>query len=287
MSSESVKVFEDPRAMRDWVWQCRRAGERVGVVPTMGALHQGHLSLVEAARSKCDRVVATIFVNPTQFAPHEDFSRYPRTWDSDLAGLARVGTDAVFAPRPEQMYPAGFSTYIDPPRVAEPWEGVCRPGHFRGVCTVVLKLFQIIPADVACFGAKDYQQALVIRTMVRDLDVGIEIDVRPTVREPDGLAMSSRNVYLSATDRQRALSISRSLAGVVSAYRQGERQRERLEGLLRAGLEGSMDSIDYAVVVDGETLECRAEVDEGSVALVAAKVGTTRLIDNRRLSQAE
>lgn len=272
--------------MRDWVWQCRRAGERVGVVPTMGALHQGHLSLVEAARSKCDRVVATIFVNPTQFAPHEDFSRYPRTWESDLAGLARVGTDAVFAPRPEQMYPAGFSTYIDPPRVAEPWEGVCRPGHFRGVCTVVLKLFQIIPADVACFGAKDYQQALVIRTMVRDLDLGIEIDVRPTVREPDGLAMSSRNVYLSAPDRQRALSISRSLAGVVSAYRQGERQRERLEGLLRAGLEGSMDSIDYAVVVDGETLECRAEVDEGSVALVAAKVGTTRLIDNRKLGQS-
>jgi pantoate--beta-alanine ligase len=197
-------VIHDPAEMQRTVLALRRQGLRVGLVPTMGALHAGHISLVARGKQNCDRVVTTIFVNPTQFAPHEDFGKYPRTLPTDLELLAAADCDYVFAPTNEAMYPPGCSTFVDPPAVATPLEGVCRPGHFRGVATVVLKLFGIAPADCAFFGQKDFQQAAVIRQMVRDLNVPIEIEVCPIVREADGLAMSSRNRYLSPAERQQA-----------------------------------------------------------------------------------
>ncbi len=169
----------------------------IGLVPTMGALHEGHLSLVRRSVAECDYTVATIFVNPTQFGPQEDFSRYPRTLEADLAALAAEGTDLVFVPSAEQIFPPGFSTFVEPPDVAKLWEGRCRPGHFRGVATVVLKLFHLVAADVAFFGQKDYQQSRVIQDMARDLDLRVHIEICPTIREQDGLAMSSRNRYLN------------------------------------------------------------------------------------------
>ena len=186
-------------------------GKTVGLVPTMGALHEGHLSLVRRARGECDVVIATIFVNPAQFGPSEDFSRYPRTIERDLELLAAEGCDLVFVPPQEEVYPSDFSTFVEPPAVALPLEGRFRPGHFRGVATVVLKLFNLIPANVAYFGQKDYQQALVIQHMVRDLNLPIKIAVCPIVREPDGLALSSRNRYLSTAEREQALALSRTL----------------------------------------------------------------------------
>jgi pantoate--beta-alanine ligase len=250
----------------------------------MGALHAGHVSLVEASNCECDVTVVTIFVNPTQFGPKEDFAKYPRTLEADLDKLAAHRVDAVFAPSNEEMYPAGFSTYVEPPQAAAPWDGVCRPGHFRGVVTVVLKLFQAVPADAAFFGQKDYQQSVVIRRMVQDLNVPIEIRVMPTVREPDGLAMSSRNVYLSPEERQRALALSRSLHLIEQLAEQGERDAVALRQRMVATLEASgVDRIDYATIVDPETLVELNELTGPAVALIAAHVGGTRLIDNCRL----
>ncbi len=271
-------------AIRTLVMQARAAGRRVGVVPTMGALHAGHVSLVEASNRECDVTVVTIFVNPTQFGPKEDFAKYPRTLEADLERLAGHRVDAVFAPLNEEMYPAGFSTYVEPPQAAALWDGVCRPGHFRGVVTVVLKLFQAVPADAAFFGHKDYQQSVVIRRMVQDLNVPIEIRVMPTVREPDGLAMSSRNVYLSPEERQRALALSRSLHLIEQLAEQGERDAVSLRQRMVATLEaGGVDRIDYATIVDPETLVELNELTGPAVALIAAHVGGTRLIDNCRL----
>ena len=207
----TMRVIQSPSQIRQAIVQLRREGRRVGLVPTMGALHEGHLSLVRIARQRAETVVATIFVNPTQFGPHEDLGKYPRSLDPDLQALSAAGCNLVFVPSASDMYPPGFSTYVDPPAVAQPLEGACRPGHFRGVTTVVLKLFNLIPADFACFGQKDYQQLIVIRRMVEDLALPIEIVACPTVREPDGLAMSSRNRYLSPAERQQALALSRAL----------------------------------------------------------------------------
>jgi pantoate--beta-alanine ligase len=189
----------------------RAAGQKIGVVPTMGALHAGHLSLVKAARVDCDRVIATIFVNPTQFAPTEDLAKYPRTLGEDLELLAAEGVDAVLVPKEEEIYPPGFSTYVEPPAVARGWEGAARPTHFRGVATVVLKLLNMTRADICYLGQKDFQQVAVVRKMVADLNVPCEIRMCPTVRDPDGLAMSSRNRYLSPADRKIGLSLSRTL----------------------------------------------------------------------------
>jgi pantoate--beta-alanine ligase len=251
----------------------------------MGALHAGHLSLVEAARRECGFTVVTIFVNPTQFGPNEDLQRYPRTLDADLAALATAGADLVFAPPADEIYRPGFTTFVDVGRIAEPWEGEFRPGHFRGVATVVLKLFQLIPADFAYFGRKDYQQALVIRRMVADLDVPLTIRVEPIVREPDGLAMSSRNRYLSAEERQRALSISQALQLADQRARGGERSGPALAALVREHLlrAGQM-RIDYVAVADPETLEPVETLAGEAVIAVAAWVGKTRLIDNRTIS---
>jgi pantoate--beta-alanine ligase len=270
--------------MQQTVLRLRAAGQRVGLVPTMGALHEGHLSLVRAARAECDVTIATIFVNPTQFAPHEDFSKYPRTLEADLTLLDSVGCDIAFVPDREEMYPPGFSTHVEPPRIAEPLEGAFRPGHFRGVCTVVLKLFQLAPAHIAFFGQKDFQQALVVRQMVRDLNVPIEVRTCPIIRESDGLALSSRNRYLSAAERVHALALSQALEKVRDQYRAGERKADVLaaamhDTLRRAGIE----SIDYATVVDAETLGELNAIERSAVALIACRVGTTRLIDNELL----
>ncbi len=233
---------------------------------------------------QCDVTVVTIFVNPTQFGPREDFDRYPRTLPADLAALTNASADFVFAPAAEQMYPQEFSTYVAPPAVGDLWEGRCRPDHFRGVTTIVMKLFQIVPADIAFFGQKDYQQCLVIRHMARDLNVPIKIEVCPTVREFDGLAMSSRNRYLDAEQRRQALALSRSLERATAMVRQGETDPAMIHAeMLRVLADAGITQVDYVALADRETLRDVSRVTSDTVALVAAYVGTTRLIDNRRI----
>jgi pantoate--beta-alanine ligase len=267
--------------LRRQVVAWRAAGESVGLVPTMGALHAGHLSLVARSVVECRRTVVTIFVNPTQFGPDEDFSRYPRQLEADLARLSGAGVDLVFAPTSEEMYPAGHSTFVEVERVTRLWEGAIRPGHFRGVATIVLKLFNVAPADRAYFGQKDYQQSVVIRRMVADLKLPIEIRVCPTVREPDGLAMSSRNAYLNPEERGRALVLSRSLRRAVDLARGGERDAHRIAAEMRRMIESTPGVVlDYAALADPGTLEEVSRVEGPVVALVAARVGSTRLIDN-------
>lgn len=270
--------------IRRAVMAARSSGKRVGLVPTMGALHEGHLSLVRAARQDCDLTVATIFVNPAQFGPQEDFAKYPRTLESDLDQLATLDVDLVFAPSNEEMYPESFSTYVEPPKVGERLEGECRSGHFRGVATVVLKLFNVVPANVAFFGQKDYQQTLVIRRMTTDLNLAIEIVVCPIVREDDGLALSSRNVYLDKQQRLQALALSRGLALANDLVEAGERNaaviRQRVVAVLN---DAGINRIDYVAVADPETLDEASRIDPPMVVLIAAHVGETRLIDNRRI----
>lgn len=262
----------------------RREGRTIGVVPTMGALHEGHLSLVRAARELCDFVAATIFVNPTQFGPHEDLARYPRTWESDVDHLTQEGADLIFAPAADEIYPVGWSTWVEPPRVATTLEGEHRPGHFRGVATVVLKLFQILPVHHAFFGQKDYQQCLVIRDMVRDLNVPVELHFLPTIREPDGLAMSSRNRYLDADQRKRSLGIWHALQRARAAVAAGEVDISQLESQAADELYAApFEQVDYCAVRDAETLEPLKRLDRPAVILIAARIGLTRLIDNMRL----
>lgn len=283
-----MEVLNTKAAAHQWVMQHRCEKRSVGLVPTMGALHAGHLSLAQRSVQRCDVTVATIFVNPTQFAPHEDLDRYPRTLQDDLRLLREAGVDAVFVPAEGEMYAADFSTYVQPPDVARCLEGDRRPDHFRGVTTVVTKLFHILPCTHAFFGHKDYQQACVLQHMNRDLDFGIEIEVCPTVREPDGLALSSRNRYLSDSERVQALGLHRALMAAEGKYRAGERSTAALEQQMRSELKASgVENIDYAVVVDSQTLQPAAEAGEAAIALIAAQVGTTRLIDNQRLAMRE
>lgn len=276
-----------------FVFQHRAAGRTVGLVPTMGALHEGHLSLIKHSVDQCDVSVATIFVNPTQFGADEDLGKYPRTIEADCDALERRGVHAVFVPDVDEMYPHGYSTFVDPPTVAKRWEGEFRPQHFRGVATVVLKLFNALPATHAFFGRKDYQQLRVIETMVCDLNVGIKIVGCETIREADGLAMSSRNIYLDTDQRERALSISRSIQKVANSVASGVTDATLLHAMLDAGLTGSgklgegssgVDGVDYAVIVDPITLEPLPEVVGPAIALVACRVGGTRLIDNGIIS---
>lgn len=283
-----MQILNTIKQAREFVWNLRRDHATVGLVPTMGALHAGHLSLVHASRDRCDYTVATIFVNPTQFAPGEDLQQYPRTLDADIAGLKDAGADAVFVPDQDEVYPAGYSTSVDPPDVAETLEGEFRPSHFRGVCTVVLKLFQILPTTHAFFGQKDYQQLRVIEAMVGDLNVDVEIVPCAIVRESDGLAMSSRNRYLNQDERKRALRLSLSLSQAEQAYANGERNPAQLENRMRAtlladGPSEGVDLIEYATVVDSKSLRPISHPDQPAVALIAARVGNTRLIDNRVL----
>lgn len=288
LSPARPHLIHEIAELRQTVSRLKRAGRKIGLVPTMGALHEGHLSLVRAAAAECDAVIVTIFVNPTQFGPHEDFDKYPRTLDADLAALRPLGTDFVFVPAADVLYPAGFSTFVEPPAVAAPLEGAHRPGHFRGVATIVLKLFNLAQADFAYFGQKDYQQALVVRHMVADLNVPIEIRVCPIVREAEGLAMSSRNRYLDAEQRQRASGISRALDAAKEMVASGRRDAGTIVAAMRQELEKSgLAEIEYAVLVDPESLHPVDRVDAEAVALIAARVGQTRLIDNCRISVAE
>jgi pantoate--beta-alanine ligase len=266
--------------VRDRVRLERAAGRRIGCVPTMGALHEGHLSLVRAARREADFVVTTIFVNPTQFGPNEDFARYPRTLDADVERLAGADCDLVFAPSVDEMYPESFTT-VEVGTLGDHLCGPRRPGHFRGVCTVVLKLLNIVQPDVAVFGAKDAQQARIIHRMVRDLNVPVAIRIEPTIRELDGLAMSSRNRYLTPAERAAAPGIYRSLRSIRDRALAGETDVSRLESALRAELETIPGArIDYANIVDDATLQPMTRLDRPALAAVAVFLGSTRLIDN-------
>lgn len=261
--------------------RARRGGERVGLVPTMGALHQGHISLVRAARSRCDVVIASIFVNPTQFGPNEDLARYPRNLEKDSAMLAAEKTDYVFVPAVEEIYPAGASTWVDVEGLSDRLDGRSRPGHFRGVATVVAKLFNIAQPHLAFFGQKDATQAAVIRKMVGDLWFDVEISLCPIVREPDGLAMSSRNAYLSPKERQQATVLSRSLARVEELFGEGEHDARCLaEAGKQVMAEEPSVRLDYYEVVNPNTLEPVSDTSRGALVAVAAFVGSTRLIDN-------
>lgn len=272
-------------ALRAAVAAARRDGKTIGLVPTMGALHAGHLSLVERSRQECGFTVVTIFVNPTQFGPREDFARYPRDLQADLRRLSPAEVDLVFAPELDEVYGPGHATYIEMHGVAEPLEGGCRPGHFRGVATVVLKLFNMVSPDRAYFGQKDYQQSLVIRRLVADLNLPIEICVCPTVREPDGLALSSRNIYLSTAEREDALSISRALRRAGELVQSGQREAAVVVRSMREIVDAAPTlRLEYLAVVDAETLEELVTIDRLALAAVAGFVGQTRLIDNTLLS---
>lgn len=282
-----MQVHRTTNAARAWVGEQQRSGKRVALVPTMGALHRGHISLVQAARAQCETVALTIFVNPTQFGPQEDFSSYPRPLEKDLQLCAGAGVDLVFTPEVETMYPPDAAITV---RVARLTDGLCgphRPGHFDGVATVVAKLFHIIPADAAYFGEKDYQQLQVIRRMVHDLHLKIEIVGCPTIREPDGLALSSRNAYLNADQRRQAQSLSRALFNAAQRVEGGALDspslvREMRDVILAAG----PATIDYIAIVDPDTLEPMAIVDRPARICLAVRIGACRLIDNLAVDPA-
>lgn len=279
MARQSV-VVRDPVAMRAEVVAARGGGRRVGFVPTMGALHRGHVSLV-AALDDCDDVAVSIFINPTQFGPGEDFARYPRTLGADIALLDEAGVRWVFVPDAAAIYPPGSTTRVVVEGPARGFEGSLRPGHFVGVATVVCRLLQAVPADVVCLGAKDWQQTRVIDRMVRDLGLHVDLRVCPTVREADGLAMSSRNVYLASGDRDRATALFESLRLARSLWESGATYGG-IESAMRELLERRGVVVDYAAIVDAESLEPPAAA-RPTVALVAGRVGATRLIDNVQL----
>ncbi|MCE1229274.1 MAG: pantoate--beta-alanine ligase [Firmicutes bacterium] len=258
----------------------REGGSRIGFVPTMGYLHEGHASLIRQSTARCDHTVVSIFVNPTQFGPAEDLAKYPRDLERDQVLCQKHGATVLFLPEPSEIYPTGFSTFVEPGELGQVLCGAFRPGHFRGVATVVTKLFNIVQPDLAFFGQKDLQQTVVIRRVVRDLNLPVDIVVAPTVREADGLALSSRNAYLSPEDRQRATALSRGLLAADAAFRAGEQSVAALLALAQKEL-GEVDELQYLELVDAHTLERTADPIARTVALcVAAKVGTTRLIDN-------
>jgi pantoate--beta-alanine ligase len=281
-----IQVVARGAEMRTLVREAQAAGETVGFVPTMGALHEGHLSLIDAARAECDRVVSSIFVNPTQFRAGEDFDKYPRPLERDLALLTGRGCDWAFAPEPAEMYPPGFDSFVDVGAVAVPWEGAARPGHFRGVATVVLKLFQLVPANRAYFGRKDYQQSLVIERLVADFHVPMAIHVCPIVRDHDGIALSSRNAYLSTDERRRAIALSCALGTAEARYEAGETGAEALRAAMLAEIatvgEGHVE-VEYIAVLRDGTVESIETVDGPTTIAIAARVGQTRLIDNVRI----
>jgi pantoate--beta-alanine ligase len=258
----------------------RASGLRVGFVPTMGFLHEGHRALIDESVARCDITVVSIFVNPTQFGQNEDLDRYPRALEQDHELCRTAGVNMIFMPDAGEIYPPGFQTYVEPGPVAEPLCGAARPGHFRGVATVVTKLFNIVQPDVAYFGQKDFQQCAVIRQMVRDLNLSVEIVTVPTVREPDGLALSSRNSYLNPVDRERARCLSQGLLAAQAAYGEGERDGQRLLEVARAHMT-ELDELQYLELRDADTLDpIQRPVERPAALCVAAYVGTTRLIDN-------
>ena len=276
-----MTVHHTPADMQRWALEQRAAGLRIGCVPTMGCLHEGHLSLVARAKRLADRTVLTLFVNPTQFGPNEDFNRYPRTVDRDLQLCRDAGVDAVFLPQSSEMYLPDHSMVVNEDRISRGLCGASRPGHFSGVCTVVAKLFNIVLPQVAVFGQKDYQQVAIIRRLVRDLNFPVEIVVAPTVRENDGLAMSSRNRNLSPDERARALGLSAALRLAQDAFAVGETDAAAVCRRMSDLMEKSFAlRVDYVSAVDGDTLEAAARLHAGVVLAVAAFCGNTRLIDN-------
>jgi pantoate--beta-alanine ligase len=276
-----VQIIERIESLRLALDESRRGGKGIALVPTLGALHEGHLTLVDRARERAQIVVMSLFVNPLQFGPSEDFARYPRDRDGDTKLAKARGVDILFAPQPDEMYRSGRAITVVPTSLAARWDGAARPGHFTGVLTVVAKLFNIVQPNVAIFGQKDIQQVTIIRAMVRDLDFPIEIVVAPTVREADGVALSSRNAYLSPADRKRARVLSRAIFAMRDAFDAGERSVAALEKLGNAVIaaEGSVE-VEYLAVMDADTLEPAPAAAPGSIVAVAARVGTTRLIDN-------
>lgn len=276
-----MRVLRTPEEMHAACAELKRAGKRLGFVPTMGALHEGHLSLVRAARAQCQAAAASIFVNPLQFGPTEDLAKYPRTFDRDCQLLEAEKVDLLFAPSNEEMYPPGAKTIVEVHELSEKLDGKSRPGHFRGVTTVVAKLFEIVAPDAAYFGQKDAAQATIIRRMVRDLDMGVQIVVCPIVREKDGLAMSSRNAYLNPSERKQATVLSRALARVQALAEGGERRAASLIAAAREVFaQEPQVRIDYVEVVNNDTLDPVEDVSQGALVAAAAFVGTTRLIDN-------
>ncbi|HUV05637.1 MAG TPA: pantoate--beta-alanine ligase [Armatimonadota bacterium] len=281
-----MEILHTIKETRAAIAQTRREGESVGLVPTMGCFHEGHLSLMRRARQESDLVVVSIFVNPIQFGPGEDFREYPRDLERDARMAREVGVDLIFNPSVEEIYPEGYRTYVEVAKLSEVLCGASRPGHFRGVTTVVLKLLSIVQPDKAYFGRKDYQQLKIIERMVKDLDLPIRIVEVPTVREPDGLAMSSRNTYLSPEERRAALVSSKSLAYAQELLDQGitsgEELRQRVEKFI---LQEPLARIDYVAVVHPETLEHVVKVEGEAVLALAVRIGGTRLIDNTLLAR--
>lgn len=272
-----MKIFREPNKLQKWARARSKAGAKIALVPTMGYLHEGHLSLIaEAKKRKADEIIVSVFVNPVQFGPNEDFAKYPRDEKTDLAKCRAAGATAVFFPTPENMYLKDHSVYIDEELLSKGLCGARRPGHFRGVCTVVAKLFNLAHPDFAVFGMKDYQQAQVIKRMVRDLNFDLDIVVAPIVREKSGLAMSSRNTYLSDEERVRSLALSRLLKSVEPGKSVKTEKARITKALEKEGLK-----VDYVEFVDGETLEDVKKTAKGVCALLAVYNGKTRLIDNR------
>ncbi len=282
----SMQIIESISAMREWGESERRHPHRIVLVPTMGFLHEGHLCLVRDAKRRGDRVVVSIFVNPKQFGPTEDFAAYPRDLERDVGLLEKEGVDILFHPSVEGMYPAGAQTHIEVEKLSLSLCGAARPGHFRGVATVVAKLFNIVRPHVAIFGEKDYQQLQVIRRMVRDLSMDVEIVGHPTIREADGLAMSSRNAYLTPEERLAAVCLSRSLCKAERLLRRGETSAQALLSLVRGELEREpLARVEYVKLCDAETLEDMDRIADLALLALAVRFGKARLIDNRVLSR--
>jgi pantoate--beta-alanine ligase len=278
-----IEIIHSKKELRERISRLRSEGKKIAFVPTMGALHDGHLTLVAEAKKRAPFVVTSIFVNPTQFGPNEDFAKYPRDLEGDSKKVEGAGCDLVFAPAVDEVYPKPFFTYIEVSQVSEGLCGDFRPGHFRGVATIVAKLFGMVAPDIALFGEKDYQQLSVIRAMVRDLDMNIEIVGCPTIREPSGLAMSSRNAYLSTDERRRAESLSRGLRLAVEARSRGETSAAKLREIAKETFSSLVDVVQYIEVRDAETLAPIETVERPARILVAVKIGSTRLIDNMAL----
>ena len=284
-----MKILRTVREIQDYTKAVKAEGKAIGLVPTMGALHEGHLTLMRAAKAACDIVIASVFVNPVQFGPNEDYEAYPRQFSADCEKLEAAGVDAVFHPEPEEMYPDGYCTYVTVEGdFTHKLCGAQRPGHFRGVATVVTKLINLAKADEAFFGQKDAQQVVVIRRMVRDLNLNVHINMVPIVREPDGLARSSRNAYLSAEEKTAALVLSRSLKKAETAFEQGEKEVSRLREVVRKVLETEpMAKIDYVECYSFPELKPEETIQAAALLAIAVKIGRTRLIDNVILGKAE
>jgi len=276
-----MKIAKTIKSAKNQIFKAKSAGKIIGFVPTMGALHNGHLSLVRAAKKDCDFVVVSIFVNPTQFGPKEDFRKYPRVFNSDKRMLKKGKVDLIFCPSVSEMYAKNFSTYVEETFLSKPLCGLTRPGHFRGVCTVVAKLFNIVAADIAYFGQKDYQQACIIKRMVKDLNFPTAVKVCPTIREKDGLAMSSRNAYLNSEERKDALVLTQSLELAKELIKKGETDAKKIIGKIRKYiLSRKTAKVNYIGIVDAESLQCVKKIRKRTLIVLAVYIGKTRLIDN-------